>query len=182
MSVQPTIAPLPGDNFSAGHADSACALAVRLPVADVGCAVRLDAEPLERPLEDRRLRLGCAGFGGREDGLEEAVEPNLGELFLQADVPVRDAGEREARGADPLEGWDGAVDGREDHGVDEGGRELGWVDVCVDPLQEDCGAPLTEIGEPGCVVSLELVPEVVGDLALECSADLAERTVDLPTA
>src|SRR5919109_911728 len=101
------------------HARRRGSYAVSVAVPDVQRPAGVDAEPAERRFEERGLRLRRAGLSGRDDRVEEVVDPDLRELLLETDVPVGDAGEREARRPQAFDGGHGALQGREDHGADE---------------------------------------------------------------
>ena len=68
-------------------------VAVRLGVSDVEHLGGLHVQALEREAKRCRIRLRCARFGGRHDGVEAAGEPGGIEPFFERDVPVGDAGE-----------------------------------------------------------------------------------------
>ena len=63
-----------------------------------------DAEPCERELEDRRLGLRRTRLGRGDDGVDEPVEAERREVIVQADVPVRDDGDLQARGGERAAG------------------------------------------------------------------------------
>ena len=72
-------------------------------------AVRLNAEPGECELEDRRVRLLGAGVGRCEDDRESVGNFQACQVFMQADVPVRYARKRQTARPEPFERLAGPV-------------------------------------------------------------------------
>ena len=158
-----------------GDAGCGRAVPVGLAVADVQRPRGLDAEPLEGDPEDLGVGFRRSGLRRADDRREGAREPGLFEVAAQRDVPVGDAGEREA-------GAGGAVraprpppaSGRKtmlarNAGVNSPGSRSA---PCV--LEEDGGAPAPEVGEARLVAAFERAREVVGNLGAECGCDLLE--------
>ena len=147
-------------------------------VANVHGARRVHAEPGECKLEHCRRRLRRSRLGGGDDDVHECVQPEGAEVVVQADVPVRDDREPEPGGRELEAGVARARQLHESQRRHERRRELVWVELGLERLEEDACTVAAKERERRFIAAFVRARDIERDFRLERALHIAGAALD----